>query len=464
MLRTSSQSAQQIRKYWDAKSEKGWWPALAHAIDVQLREIGITPRHSFIIGRNTSRGQIENKLINLKRHSCTVIVLCLPADQTGKEVLQALDSLHIAQDHNTLMILMDTSNVPSWQNVLRLVSTNDSFSENNTYFTNNRIGINTRKYLLIFSDERNFNKSIEDIVRDNLKTTLSICDPKSNGVNISKTSNMTNVPLIRNDSRTSTSDHRTRNKFCVDHYEQTIVSNFYIADLIEDDSLRLLVEEGIEAMLCCWLQQLQEIGVSDIEKPDLLQGSGTSGRAALRAGGSSPNLAKQIIVDPRVRYNGDLVQMKPVPSSGGGGGEIKDKAIELLVLLHGLRHENLNPLIGCLAESPRAALVSEYCARGSLQDVLQQDDIKLDWSFRLSLLTDLVRGMKYLHSTPIRVHGYLSSRNCVIDARWVLKITDYGLPAFYDAQGISPPVKTARGEFILVRCLVGRVFIFIDVQ
>jgi len=35
--------------------------------------------------------------------------------------------------------------------------------------------------------------------------------------------------------------------------------------------------------------------------------------------------------------------------------------------------------------------VSEYCSRGSLQDVLVQDEIKLDWSFRLSLLTDLVR-------------------------------------------------------------------------
>jgi guanylate cyclase 2F len=54
--------------------------------------------------------------------------------------------------------------------------------------------------------------------------------------------------------------------------------------------------------------------------------------------------------------------------------------------------------------------------------------------------------MKYLHSTPIRVHGYLTSRNCVIDARWVLKVTDYGLPAFYEAQGLQPPVKTARGK------------------
>ncbi|KAK9692711.1 Protein tyrosine and serine/threonine kinase [Popillia japonica] len=260
------------------------------------------------------------------------------------------------------------------------------------------------------------------------------------------------------------------------------------------------VDEGIEAMLCCWLQQLQEFGGPEVDKPDLLQGSGGCNTRTPLRGGSSPSLAKQLIVDPRVRYNGDLVQMKPVPCESGGvelraktvellvllhggvelraktvellvllqpcesgGVELRAKTVELLVLLHGLRHENLNPLIGCLAEPPRAALVSEWCARGSLQDVLQQDDIKLDWSFRLSLLTDLVRGMKYLHSTPIRVHGYLTSRNSVIDARWVLKVTDYGLPAFYEAQGITPPQKSARGfNSIAYKALLNRKRIAVD--
>lgn len=58
--------------------------------------------------------------------------------------------------------------------------------------------------------------------------------------------------------------------------------------------------------------------------------------------------------------------------------------------------------------------------------------------------------MKYLHSTQIRVHGNLSSRNCVIDARWVLKVADYGLPAFYEAQGIQLPPKTARGQNLVL--------------
>lgn len=54
--------------------------------------------------------------------------------------------------------------------------------------------------------------------------------------------------------------------------------------------------------------------------------------------------------------------------------------------------------------------------------------------------------MRYLHSSPMRVHGKLSSRNCVVDARWVLKITDYGLTSFYEALGIAPPEKTAKGN------------------
>lgn len=160
---------------------------------------------------------------------------------------------------------------------------------------------------------------------------------------------------------------------------------------------------------------------------------------------------------------GDLVQLKEV--SIGSSNELKSKAMDHLVMTHGLRHENVNPLIGnhCqnlisfrnfkkysislgwLSDPNRNAMVFEYCSRGSLQDVLIMDDIKLDWSFRLSLLTDLVRGMRYLHGSSLRVHGSLSSRNCVVDARWVLKVTDYGLQAFKDAQGIVAAPKSAKG-------------------
>lgn len=41
---------------------------------------------------------------------------------------------------------------------------------------------------------------------------------------------------------------------------------------------------------------------------------------------------------------GDLVQLKEV--SIGSSNELKSKAMDHLVMTHGLRHENVNPLIG----------------------------------------------------------------------------------------------------------------------
>lgn len=45
--------------------------------------------------------------------------------------------------------------------------------------------------------------------------------------------------------------------------------------------------------------------------------------------------------------------------------------------------------------------------------------------------------MRFLHSENCRFHGRLTSHNCVIDSRWVLKITDYSLSLFYQAQGVE---------------------------
>ncbi|XP_015037727.2 uncharacterized protein [Drosophila pseudoobscura] len=228
------------------------------------------------------------------------------------------------------------------------------------------------------------------------------------------------------------------------------------------------VDEGIEAMLCCWLQQLQEFGGPEVDKPDLLKGSigslknlgfvipgaaastgavGSSTTTTVngkRGSSATGSLARHnpAHLDMRARYNGDLVQLKEIHMNGSA--ELRSKAMDLLVMAHGLRHENINPLIGWLSDPNRTAMVFDYCSRGSLQDVLIMDEIKLDWSFRLSLLTDLVRGMRYLHTSPLRVHGALTSRNCVVDARWVLKITDYGLNSFYEAQGLPLMPRSAK--------------------
>lgn len=73
-------------------------------------------------------------------------------------------------------------------------------------------------------------------------------------------------------------------------------------------------------------------------------------------------------------------------------------------------------------------MLCEYSPRGCLKDLLQNEELLIDWPFRFCIISDITEGMCFLHSSPIAFHGHLKSTNCVIDARFVVKITDFGLP------------------------------------
>ncbi|CAK1541379.1 unnamed protein product [Leptosia nina] len=190
------------------------------------------------------------------------------------------------------------------------------------------------------------------------------------------------------------------------------------------------VGEGMESMLS-WLQQLHELpsgpNHSERDQPDLLK------RPTAPSAPSSTCSVTRLPPDGQIRYKGDPVQMNYFSVASL---ELKRKSIDVLLVMQSLRHENINPFIGCLCTF-RPALVFAAAGRGTLEAALVADEIKLDWAFRLSLLTDLVRGMRYLHASPLRVHGRLSSRTCLVDARWVLRISDYGQPHLARAQALT---------------------------
>jgi hypothetical protein len=50
------------------------------------------------------------------------------------------------------------------------------------------------------------------------------------------------------------------------------------------------------------------------------------------------------------------------------------------------------------------------------------DSIKLDNMFKLSFMTDAAKGLAFLHGSKLHSHGNLKSSNCLVDARWNVKV------------------------------------------
>ncbi|KAF4520110.1 hypothetical protein B566_EDAN010266 [Ephemera danica] len=96
-------------------------------------------------------------------------------------------------------------------------------------------------------------------------------------------------------------------------------------------------------------------------------------------------------------------------------------------LLRELRHDNVNSFIGACIDTGRVLIITDYCPKGSLYDIIENEDIKLDEMFIASLIHDLIKGMRYLHNSPLIFHGNLKSSNCVVTSRWVLQVADFGL-------------------------------------
>jgi serine/threonine protein kinase len=95
-----------------------------------------------------------------------------------------------------------------------------------------------------------------------------------------------------------------------------------------------------------------------------------------------------------------------------------------------LRHPNVVLFMAASTKPPRMCIVMEFMSLGSLYDLIHNElipDIPLALKVRLGL--QAAKGMHFLHSSGI-VHRDLKSLNLLLDAKWNLKVSDFGLTRF----------------------------------
>ncbi|KAG5178782.1 kinase-like domain-containing protein, partial [Tribonema minus] len=132
----------------------------------------------------------------------------------------------------------------------------------------------------------------------------------------------------------------------------------------------------------------------------------------------------------RATYRNQDVAVKKLMGGGGGPMEktLKDFKTEA-ALLSRLRHRNIVAPLGATIDP--VTIVMEYCSRGNLMILLNDDAVDVTWARKRQMCLDVACGMRYLHTqTPVIIHRDLKSLNVLIDEAWVCKVTDFGLSRF----------------------------------
>ena len=147
-------------------------------------------------------------------------------------------------------------------------------------------------------------------------------------------------------------------------------------------------------------------------------------------------------------YRGTEVAVKKLlhkPSTSGKGKSTSKAVADFkaeVTLMTRLRHPNIVLFMGVVTEP--LSLVTEFCSRGNLFDLLHNPKIPLTWGLRQQMALDAARGMNFLHtSQPIIIHRDLKSLNLLVDDRWAVKVADFGLARFKASTG-SAGLYTAQ--------------------
>ncbi|GMI38889.1 hypothetical protein TeGR_g4621 [Tetraparma gracilis] len=181
---------------------------------------------------------------------------------------------------------------------------------------------------------------------------------------------------------------------------------------------------------------------------------GMSRAKSVKRGLDDPSLMASFLIDPediksedvigkgsfgevfRATYRGRSVAVKVMKNVDR---EALNRFRGEIMLMHDMVHSNVCQMVGACWDRQLMALVMEFCANGSVEDLLRRDEAKaFSWDDPiLKWCKDIARGMNYLHTVDYYdigrdelVHGVLhrdmKPDNCLVADGYTVKIADFG--------------------------------------
>ena len=181
-------------------------------------------------------------------------------------------------------------------------------------------------------------------------------------------------------------------------------------------------------------------GVSSISESSLFSAPPSSGVELPSNSGiekAEVVTAKVVAAKHNGKYRGEKVFITYLPAVNA---TLTSALLEELYLRYNTRDSNIAVFIGAYFESsdnPRTMLVTQFYSKGSLIDTVNDDTMKFELRCKVSFLMDICNGLRALWKSEIGVHGNLKSSNCLIDDRWSVKLSNFGLASLRIADKIE---------------------------